>query len=67
VLVIHVSRTHRILVGVETAEIKAGIGIAHRHCKSWSGSVVLEIIDEINVVCSEVGIAEWRVCRYGVT
>jgi hypothetical protein len=67
VLVIHVSGTHCILVGIEPAEVEAGIGIAHGHRKCRSGSIVLEIVDKVNVVSSEVDISEWCAYRYRVT
>ena len=53
--------THGILVAVEARIVKPSIRAADAQCQRWVIGVRCKIIDEIQVVGSEVHTAEWRV------
>lgn len=59
--------THSVLIRVETTVVEASIGVAHRHGKGGSSGIVLEVIDEVDVVSSEVDIAKRCIGGHGIT
>lgn len=58
--------THGVLVAVEAAEVEAGVGVADADGERGAGRVGRVVVDEVDVVGAEVGVAEGRVGGDGV-
>lgn len=58
---------YRVLIRIEAAMVETSICVADRNGKRRPRSVVLVIVDKIDVVRSEIRIAEWRIWRHGIT
>lgn len=54
--------TYSILVAQEASVVKPSVSIRHAEGQTWSGSVRQIIVDEVQVVSSEVDVAERCIC-----
>ena len=56
--------TYSILVAQEASVVKPSVSIRHAEGQTWSRSVRQVVVNEVQVIRSEVGVAERRICRH---
>ena len=57
-----ISTTYSILVAQEASVVESTVGVRHAECKTRSSSIRQVVVDEVQVVRSEIDIAERRIC-----
>lgn len=59
--------TYSILVAQEASVVKPSVSIRHAEGQTWSGSVRQVVVNKVQVIRSEVDVAEGRVCWHSET
>ena len=58
------NKTYSVLVTQEASVVEASVSIRHAEGQTWSRSVRQVVVNEVQVIRSEVDVAEWRICRH---
>lgn len=56
------SGSYRVLIGIKAAVVESGVCVAHGYSEGGSCRVGLEVVDEVQVVRSEIRVAKRCVC-----
>lgn len=54
--------TYSVLVAQEPGVVESTVSVRHAKGQTWPGSVREVVVDEVQVVRSEVDVAEWCIC-----